>query len=256
MAASARRRLVHSRIEQLEYVEGAVEAGALPVQRPPARRTRQSSKPRTVTATGTCTLGGTRMASRAPFATISLAGFGVPGTVQHRGAQPSSALMHTDAASSRYIYHRAPVVLHPGRGRPEDPPKKTAVGTEGGSPATASRRPVPHFMVASTASDKLTPAGVPAWRGVLANLLAGAMAGCAVEAGEALVALVALASDVRSDVDRPDAAMQRMTDDRFPLCTCSAVPDRHDQDAHADGADRRRRPCPLQIRRRQGAVRR
>jgi hypothetical protein len=46
---------------------------------------------------------------------------------------------------------------------------------------------VPHFMVASAAGDaQLTAAGVPAWRGVLANLLAGAMAGCAVEAGAAL----------------------------------------------------------------------
>jgi solute carrier family 25 S-adenosylmethionine transporter 26 len=89
------------------------------------------------------------MTSRAPFATISLAGFGAPG-----------------------------------RGTPQNTPEKTAAGSATDLPGKAvSRRPVPHFMVASAAGDaQLTAAGVPAWRGVLANLLAGAMAGCAVEA--------------------------------------------------------------------------
>lgn len=49
---------------------------------------------------------------------------------------------------------------------------------------TVARRPQQHFMIASAAGDTRLPAGVPAWRNVLANLLAGATAGCAVEAGE------------------------------------------------------------------------
>lgn len=78
--------------------------------------------------------------------------------------------------------------LYPGRGTTHDTPEMTAAGGAASLPGKpVSRRPVPHFMVASAAGDtQLTAAGVPAWRGVLANLLAGAMAGCAVEAGEAL----------------------------------------------------------------------
>lgn len=77
--------------------------------------------------------------------------------------------------------------LCPGRGTTQNTPEETAAGSATDlSGKTVSRRPAPHFMVASAAGDtQLTAAGVPAWRGVLANLLAGAMAGCAVEAGEA-----------------------------------------------------------------------
>ena len=77
--------------------------------------------------------------------------------------------------------------MYPGRGTTQNTPEETAAGSATDLLGkTVSRRPVPHFMVASAAGDtQLTAAGVPAWRGVLANLLAGAMAGCAVEAGEA-----------------------------------------------------------------------
>lgn len=233
------------------------EAAAPPVEREHARRTFGS---RVITARRRVAAGRTRMTSRAPFATISLAGFGAP------GEQPQWAMtsQHAHATHVRTYVSRliigmfdkghTSLWLYPGRGTTQNTPEKTAAGSAADVPGkTVSRRPVPHFMVASAAGDTQLPAaGVPAWRGVLANLLAGAMAGCAVEAGEAPCCTL---HQCAFNLVRRCAATRRFGQ-QVVSCPRSAVPNRHDQDAHADGADRRRRACTLQVRRRQGAVRR
>lgn len=71
--------------------------------------------------------------------------------------------------------------LHLNHLYPLDPGSHDA--TAPANEVVAARRPQQHFLIASAAGDMQLPAGVPAWRGVLANLLAGATAGCAVEAG-------------------------------------------------------------------------
>lgn len=134
MAASARRRLAHVRLEHWEL--DTAEAGAALVKCP---LDRCSPAPRAVRVQPRRRMAETRgtRASRPPFATISLAGYGAP-----------------------------------------DPRENAGTSEQAGR-----KQPQQHFMIASAADGKrLTPEGVPAWRGVLANLLAGATAGCAVEA--------------------------------------------------------------------------
>jgi hypothetical protein len=62
--------------------------------------------------------------------------------------------------------------------------QKLISGHHDGRHADTATRAMPAFMIASAAPARPAPVDAAAWRVVLANLLAGAVAGCAVEGGE------------------------------------------------------------------------
>lgn len=182
MAASARRRLAHVRLENWEL--DTAEAGAALVKCPVAKC---RPAPRAVRAQPSGKMADKRgaRAPGPPFATISLAGFGAPGEQgQHVMPAPvletewQSDLTVSAAMDGTFLFSAD---------------RKATTATE---KQAGRKQPQQHFMIASAADGKrLTPEGVPAWRGVLANLLAGATAGCAVEAGEACHKLVCIIAD-------------------------------------------------------------
>lgn len=57
---------------------------------------------------------------------------------------------------------------------------------------------MPQFVIASASESLPAPVGVPAWRIVAGNLAAGAVAGCAVEAGAALLTRIAVRVSIRT----------------------------------------------------------